>query len=77
MMTANGDFRVSRRLDGKWAANPVPVKQSADIQQGANKTNKLRVRFEGQTLTLFINGKEQSNQRLQAPGGSTCVGIYA
>jgi hypothetical protein len=67
MVAPNGDYWISRRLDGKWAVNPTPTKQSADIVQGANKTNNLHVRFEGQTVTLFFNGKEQSKQKLQAP----------
>lgn len=35
------------------------------------------MRFEGQTVTLFINGKEQSKQKLQAPGGPSYIGLYA
>lgn len=55
----------------------MTTKQSADIQQGANKTNNLHVRFEGQTVTLFINGKEKNKQKLQAPGGPSYIGLYA
>ncbi len=68
---------IATQAMAQWAMNPVATKQSADIQQGAGKTNNLHVRFEGPTVTLFINGKEQSKQKLQAPGGPSYVGIYA
>ncbi len=77
MVAPTGDYWISRLLDGKWAMNPVATKQSADVQQGAGKTNNLHVRFEGPTVTLFINGKEQSQQKLQPPSGPSYVGLYA
>lgn len=73
----SGRYWVGRMLDGKWAPNPINAKESPDIKKGTNQTNKLGVRFQGQSVTLFINGKEQTKGKLQAPLGSSYVGIFA
>jgi hypothetical protein len=76
-VTPDGRYWVSRRLDGKWAPNPISMKPSPDVKKGPHQTNSLHVHFEGQNVTLFVNGKEQTKIKLQSPGGSNYAGIFA
>lgn len=77
LVNAAGEYWVGRYLDGKWAQNPLPNTASSDLRTGNGETNSLAVRFAGSTVTIIINGSEQTSLQLQAPGGSSYIGIYA
>jgi hypothetical protein len=71
-----GEFTLSRVLDGNWARPvPIPITASADVKKGANQTNSLAVRFEGNSVVIFINGKEQTKLKLQGPRGPSNIGF--
>ena len=74
-ITPAGDLSVSRLLDGKWVT-AYPYTASPDVKKGANQANSLAVRFEGQSVTVFVNGKEQTKLKLQPPSGQTFIGAY-
>jgi hypothetical protein len=77
LIDPSGEYRVARYLDGAWAQNPLPSTPSSDLRTGNGETNSLAVRFAASTVTIFINGSEQTSLQMQAPGGASYVGIYA
>lgn len=76
-VTPSGDYWVGRLLDNKWVPSSIGVKNSPDLKKGKGDVNEIAVKFEGQQLTLYVNGKEQVKFRAQSPEGQSYAGMYA
>ena len=73
--STNGYFRIARRSAGQWVANPIGWTTTDALKQGPNQPNKLRLRLEGQTVTVEINDKQVIKFRGQAPGRPSSIGL--
>lgn len=76
-MTPSGDYWIGRLLENKWVPSSIGVKNTPDVKKGKDEKNELGVRFEGQQVTLFLNGKPLTKFRAQGPDGQSFVGVYA
>lgn len=74
---SNGYFKVARRIAGQWAASPISWTTTDAVKLGPNQPNNVRVRLEGQTVTVEINDKQVIKFRRQAPEAARSIGLMS
>ena len=74
---SNGNYQIGRRVDGQWIADPIPWTVTDTLKQGANQANKIRLKLDGQQITIEINDKKAVQFRAQAPTRPSSIGFFA
>ena len=75
VVSADGKFAVGRKLLGRWI-NPIAKTGNTSVGTGIGRTNKLRVRTEGNVLKASINGIEVATVSGEPPPGVSYIGLY-
>lgn len=73
--SSNGYFKVSRRISNQWAADPIGWTKTDTLKEGPNAANKVRVRLDGQLITVEINDQKVTQFRAQKPSQPTPIGF--
>lgn len=72
---SNGYFKIQRRISGQWVADPIGWTQTDALKQGPDTPNKIRLRLDGQMITVEINDKQVTQLRAQKPTQPTPIGF--
>jgi hypothetical protein len=75
VVSADGKFALGRKLLGRWI-NPIAKTGNTSVETGIGRTNKLRVRTEGNLLKASINGVEVATVSGEPPPGTSYIGLY-